>query len=570
MLSPEASVATRSIVIDAVRSVDIMVSSAAQDLDVKLVSPRRAHYAVGQNRPDFQSSISRYDGLGANYRAILATPDPGRWILEVASRRLGAPVEVAVNVILQSDIFAVLAASQTEYRVGSTAAISLAVFERNTRIKNAGITAVVLGPGNAPAAVFLRDDGVEGDLTAGDGVYVALIPLGAEGEYRVDIRARGLASTGEFERTSSVTWVALPIRASFTGAVADNPIADADGFIESIVVSPAIDVVEPGRYEVSARLRSASGKIIQRTAFEEFQRGPATATVSFRASDVRDALGEAGPYTIEKLFLERFDGDRSLLADECTDCGTTQAYPLETLRHSERTRIMMPVRVDPFDRDNNNYIDELHVTVDLDADFAGLYAYSATLVTPGDEDADRDEGTTTLLRGRNQLHFRFDASAVGRGGTDGSCKVALSLLGPASGAALDKSVPTQAFLASQFEGFIPDTIPPQVSGQVVPDLLWPPDRRMVEVDVSYGASDNKDISPNIALESIVVTEDGEPVSDAASDVEVSGHRVFLRAHRSGNNSDRLYTFTFSGRDRAGNVGRATANVRVPHDRGTAP
>src|SRR5687768_10020510 len=64
-LTPVAPVATRPIVFGAVRGADIMVSSPSQELEVRLISPRRAHYTIGQSRQDFQSTISRHDGLGA-------------------------------------------------------------------------------------------------------------------------------------------------------------------------------------------------------------------------------------------------------------------------------------------------------------------------------------------------------------------------------------------------------------------------------------------------------------------------------------------------------------------------
>ncbi|HUP50562.1 MAG TPA: hypothetical protein VNA04_17440, partial [Thermoanaerobaculia bacterium] len=203
-----------------------------------------------------------------------------------------------------------------------------------------------------------------------------------------------------------------------------------------------------------------------------------------------------------------------------------------------------------------------------EADFAGDYWYSATLVA-GDEDIDSLNGTLSLDRGRNQVLLRFDATAIGMRRLDGPYQVVLRMFGPTEAAGLSARFKTQPFTANQFEGFIPDTTPPEVWGWVRPTILWPPDHRMVEIDVGYGASDDRDIRPSIALESIVASEGENALGDGntSPDIVVEGHRVFLRAERSGTGSDRVYTFTFVARDRAGNTARMTAAVRVPHDGG---
>ncbi len=45
----------------------------------------------------------------------------------------------------------------------------------------------------------------------------------------------------------------------------------------------------------------------------------------------------------------------------------------------------------------------------------------------------------------------------------------------------------------------------------------------------------------------------------------SSGKISLRAERSGLDTDRIYTITYSAHDRSGNVSFASAQVVVPHD-----
>jgi hypothetical protein len=143
---------------------------------------------------------------------------------------------------------------------------------------------------------------------------------------------------------------------------------------------------------------------------------------------------------------------------------------------------------------------------------------------------------------------------------------------------------------------IVDTAAPVAECCTDPATLWPPNHKMVEVDVFVTAED--DITPpeNLSLEAIFVSSDepddyiadgdapgdvnGEDgftapveVTDAFTDSFVAdGKRVFtgtiaLRAERSGIGVGRTYTIEAFVSDEAGNVGSSTCEVVVPHDNG---
>ena len=111
--------------------------------------------------------------------------------------------------------------------------------------------------------------------------------------------------------------------------------------------------------------------------------------------------------------------------------------------------------------------------------------------------------------------------------------------------------------------------PPVISGVSVDrPNLWPPNHKMVDVTVNYGAT-NSCSAPVCTL----TVSSSEPV-DGAGDgntspdwVVVDAHHVQLRAERSGNGDGRVYTITITCKDTAGNMASSTATVTVAHDQG---
>jgi hypothetical protein len=122
-----------------------------------------------------------------------------------------------------------------------------------------------------------------------------------------------------------------------------------------------------------------------------------------------------------------------------------------------------------------------------------------------------------------------------------------------------------------------DTVPPELSLTVQPNLLWPPNHRRVEVRSAWQVSDRCDARPVVTL---VEASSSEP-DDAPGDVD--GHTtqdiygadlgtpdadLWLRAERASSGSGRTYTLRYRALDASGNAREASAVVLVPLSRGT--
>ena len=104
--------------------------------------------------------------------------------------------------------------------------------------------------------------------------------------------------------------------------------------------------------------------------------------------------------------------------------------------------------------------------------------------------------------------------------------------------------------------------------QAKPGTLWPPNHKLVPVEIVGVTDPNND---NVTITITGVTQD-EPVNglgdgDTSPDAVIQGNKVLLRAERAGNGNGRVYHITFTATDGNGATGTGTVSVSVPHDKG---
>ncbi|HID29766.1 MAG TPA: hypothetical protein EYP19_07140 [Desulfobacterales bacterium] len=105
---------------------------------------------------------------------------------------------------------------------------------------------------------------------------------------------------------------------------------------------------------------------------------------------------------------------------------------------------------------------------------------------------------------------------------------------------------------------------------VSPDILWPPNHKMVPVSIAAEVQDNCDPAPTCQ---IILVDSNEPIdglgdSNTAPDWEITGAlTVDLRAERSGSGGGRVYTIIVECTDASGNTSTDSVEVTVPHDQG---
>jgi hypothetical protein len=120
----------------------------------------------------------------------------------------------------------------------------------------------------------------------------------------------------------------------------------------------------------------------------------------------------------------------------------------------------------------------------------------------------------------------------------------------------------------------PDITAPTITSlSASPNVLWPPNHKMVRVDLAAAADDAcaADGAITWRVVSVSSSEPADWLGDGhfQPDWQVTGSTppmtVLLRAERSGLLGGRTYTITVTATDAANNVATSATTVFVPHD-----
>lgn len=109
-----------------------------------------------------------------------------------------------------------------------------------------------------------------------------------------------------------------------------------------------------------------------------------------------------------------------------------------------------------------------------------------------------------------------------------------------------------------------DKQPPIIGAvSVSPNILWPPNNKLVPVSVAISDSDNCDSKPVCKITQITSNE----LITAVDAQTTSNLTANLSTQRLGNGTGRVYTLTVQCTDASGNSSTANTTVTVPHDQG---
>jgi hypothetical protein len=113
-----------------------------------------------------------------------------------------------------------------------------------------------------------------------------------------------------------------------------------------------------------------------------------------------------------------------------------------------------------------------------------------------------------------------------------------------------------------------DTIPPVIeSVSATPNVLWPPNHKLVTVKLQARVTDN--CGPTTRKITGVTSNEAPEAKGSGKTAPnwqiTADHTLKLRAERSGKGSGRIYTITIQAKDAAGNTAQKTVTVTVPHD-----
>jgi sugar lactone lactonase YvrE len=114
--------------------------------------------------------------------------------------------------------------------------------------------------------------------------------------------------------------------------------------------------------------------------------------------------------------------------------------------------------------------------------------------------------------------------------------------------------------------FVRDTVAPHFVASAVPNVLWPPNRKLVPVHVTWTVDDVCDVAPSVILVSVTGSGAGSGTSSpdiVGADLGTADADLLLRASRPGVGPGQDYLLLYRAADGSGNASSATVRVRAP-------
>jgi hypothetical protein len=106
------------------------------------------------------------------------------------------------------------------------------------------------------------------------------------------------------------------------------------GFITKLVVGFPLQVEQAGTYRITARLTGANQRILSQSKVVFLDAGQVTPELAYSASDIREAIGVDGPWTVADVQVECRDDTtgRYIPSDAAPDMGSVKTYLIRQLQ----------------------------------------------------------------------------------------------------------------------------------------------------------------------------------------------------------------------------------------------
>jgi pimeloyl-ACP methyl ester carboxylesterase len=573
----QGQVQTRTIPIDQVTPTYFSLMYPSGDLDLALISPGGQRFDASTIVGNPNVTRDEQDILGGRMEVFnFSSPEVGIWTVEVRGASVTDPsgaVSYAVTGWLENPAITFSGAvADSSLSPGQTLQILGTLKNNNAPLTGATVTAKIALPDNTAQTIALQDTGTNGDLTANDGVYTGNFAGTTQpGTYRIALNA-SRATAPAFTREAFALATRSRSTSSISGPFQDfGRDTDGDTFFNQLVIRVGVNVTSTANYHLFGVLEDAQGNSLTASTDVNLSPGSTNVELKFDGETIFNNRVD-GPYRLKSLRLAEEDDVSLALLDERTDVHQTAAYSFRAFQHS-RLNLTGAGTSTGIDTNGNGRFDLLNVGIEVEAINSGFYQWSARLTDSNGKEIGFAARSGFFSAGANTMTFSFDGEQIGQNGVNGPYFVrGLLLFGAGDSLVVSNAFTTDAFLASQFEGFVADTTPPTLAVSVSPSVLWPVNHNLIPITATISVQDNLDQNPSVELLSITANEPVNGIGDGNSDGDITGadfgldDREFsLRAERSGTSTGRIYTITYRARDAAGNTTIATATVTVPHD-----
>lgn len=395
-----------------------------------------------------------FSGGGTHFIYRLPVATAGTLVVRFsAAVALTEDTAVATQVISDSTLGTALQFTEAVVVTGRPAVLAAAVFDGRQPVAGAQVVARVLSATGLVQTVVLRDDGADADGTAGDGLYSGLFVPPAPGVYRAAAEIAGRASGGDFVRHSGAVVEVVPSSGVLTGGVRGRGIdLNGNGALDRIAIDADLQAAVAGTYRLTVQI-SAAGKKLVGSGDVALTPGARTASATFDTQElVQRGLGQ-GPYSVDVVELNYLDNGRVLFADRKFDQGQIDFRNSVFERAALRlTGVSTNAGVDS---NGNGLFDELRLSLQIDVQSAGNYAFSGRLADQLGSAITLYASSANLAAGLVNVEFRFSGRDIGARGLSGPYILDNLLVTDGANRSLSvagAAAQTAAYSYTQFEG----------------------------------------------------------------------------------------------------------------------
>ncbi|MCA8959877.1 MAG: hypothetical protein KDC38_05165 [Planctomycetes bacterium] len=329
----------------------------------------------------------------------LPTLGPGAYTVKLADAWGQKDQGVVVDLTLDSDVVTSAFSIDGLVTAGSSAAVSVAVFEADVPVTGATVTAKAVDPLGGVQTLTLLDNGLGADAQTGDGLYSTyLAPSGVAGLHSVRAVIAGTSSGGlAFERDAATEVNVSVPTATLTGRGYSDYAVDQNGnfLYDFVAITCALNVQQAGTYAVEMTVESPLGALTSAYGEASLSAGTRQIAANLTAESIL-RLGETGPFLVREVYLSRIDLTGPVPQDVEYEVGySTGSYALESL---ERPPLSLTGTNQDWgaDSDGNQEYETLEIEIGVAAIYADNYSYEATLVDSAGTEVGRVFGSVAI------------------------------------------------------------------------------------------------------------------------------------------------------------------------------
>lgn len=378
----------------------------------------------------------------------IPTPGSGSWKLRFAFPSAPEKTAIFVMILHKSQYEANLALAESSFLTGETAVLGLLVTDSGTPITGLSPT-ITITPQSGGAGVTLtgKDDGVDGDGKANDGLYSVINTFTAPGLYDVVGTATFSTPAGNVTRQAQTIVEVRDPAVTVTSAVVEPELA-ASGCANALNVRMTLNTASPATYVVRAQLSGDNGKSMSTGDVFNLVAGTQAVTLSFPFDAIREEVGTTNLYTVD--WARGFQGGTTLGIARVFDKAPVGSYAGNLC--ADPITLTPNLTVTPSYQ--GNLISALTFGFQITVSTSGTYNITLKIVGANGEIVDTVLLTETLNAGTNTLTFTVPSEKFANAKVDGPYRVIAVLVVGDNGAT--KSLPelgqTSAYSYTQFVG----------------------------------------------------------------------------------------------------------------------